>query len=547
MKETNHISTNEEIKTSPPQPPPLPPPPKPQPQAIVKEDPLKIILPENLNGIEVEKCFTLIPRKPVTYVPFVFTFKNQNSNLKTTKAIISSKWTIDGENIDKLVHYSNSSSNITFIPQKEHSNKELIFEIKISPLIFDLENKSNIFSKLFNKSSSNNETPIIIEYKHKILFEKGRELLKINESSSNNNNNNYRIIQYNILADCYVSDSWYSDSPSYSLRWNSYRSFMLIEQILQYSADIVGTQEVDRLYWQLFKEMNVRGGYEYFPSYSNQETPQTKLGGFDNRYREGCFIFFKKDRFTLLNGLEIDYTKLRHPDQKLLDKAFIEELIQDPIYKFCIDHFLVDSSHHVHHALVLLQDKHNKQKMIVVSKHMYWGAQDFNYQIQCVQIQLFTKILSRFIEVNKLENNIPIMVCGDFNSSPDDSCYNFMVKGLMTNDDHNLTLGGKYPPAFSSPHFKNIPEFKSIEHSFNFLSAYSQRPDGEPKFTIVSKAFTGNIDQIFVSKDRFKVNSVLEIGEKQDYKLLPSLILASDHILLMSDLELQQPPPPSSP
>ncbi|KAM9995498.1 hypothetical protein ACTFIY_001694 [Dictyostelium cf. discoideum] len=561
---TENSIKNEELPSSstptlPPPPPPLPPQSTIVTNSKVKEEPLKIILPENFKFGEAEKSFSIVPGKPITYVPFIFTFKNQNSKLKYSKAIISSKWMIDGENIEKLLHYSNNSSTptISFTPKKEHSGKELIFEIKISPLIFEQhENKSNnIFSKLFNKSSSsnnnnnsdNNEIPIIIEYKHKILFEKSRELLKINEPLNNNVNNQYRIIQYNILADCYVSDSWYTHSPSYSLRWDSYRSFLLIEQILQYKADIVGTQEVDRLYWQLFKEMNVRGGYDYYPSYSNDsnESPQTTMGGFNNSYREGCFIFFKKERFNLLQGLEIDYTKLNRPDQKLLKKELVEILIQDPIYKSCITHFLEHSSHHVHHALVLLQDKQTKQKIIVVSKHMYWGSQGYNYHIQCVQIHLFTMILSNFIQVNKLENNIPIVVCGDFNSSPDDSCYNFMTKGLIMNDDHHLTLAGKYPPAFNSSQFDNHPEIKSIKQDFKFLSSYSLRPDGEPKFTIVSRAFTGNIDQIFVSKDRFKVNNVLEIGEKQDYKMLPSLTLASDHILLMTDLELL-PSPQSS-
>ncbi|KAN0038709.1 hypothetical protein ACTA71_000895 [Dictyostelium dimigraforme] len=568
----NSNANNEELSSPPPPPPPLP-----QPivtKSKVKEEPLKIILPENFKNVEVEKNFSVVPGKPVVYVPFIFTFlKTQNSKLKNNKAIISSKWTIDGENIEKLLNYS--PTTISFIPQKEHSGKELVFEIKISPLIIEQENNggnnsnnksSNIFSKLFNRSSSNSnnnnnnnnnngnnnnnnnsnnnnnkEIPIIIEYKHKILFEKSRELLKINEPTNNSINNQYRIVQYNILADCYVSDSWYTNSPSYSLRWNSYRSFMLIEQILQYSADIVGTQEVDRLYWQLFKEMNVRGGYQYFPTYDNIESPSSTMGGFDNRYREGCFIFFKKERFTLLKGLEIDYTKLNREGQTLLKKELVEILIQDPIYKSCITHFLEHSSHHVHHALVLLQDKRTKQRIIVVSKHMYWGSQGYNYHIQCVQIHLFTLILSHFIQVNNLENNIPIVVCGDFNSSPDDSCYNFMTKGLMANDDHHLTLAGKYQPAFDSSQFNNHPEIKSINHNFNFSSAYSSRPNGEPKFTIVSRAFTGNIDQIFVSRDRFKVNNVLELGEKQDYKMLPSLTLASDHILLMTDLELLPP------
>ncbi|EGC30945.1 hypothetical protein DICPUDRAFT_50499 [Dictyostelium purpureum] len=518
---------------------PIPPPPPPVTNTIttnkkgkVKEEFFKldiIDLKNKDNEIIINDNILFIPAKPVVYVPLSIVFNN--NTLIKKKHISECKWTVGDHDVTSKLDISEKA--ITYTPTRDQANMDLKIHMKLSPTItHEKESHGNFISKLFKSSSSGSVEEIIINYTHKILFENSRETLKIKESS--NKENQFKIITFNILADLYVSDHYYSYLPPYALKWNTYRSHLLIPQILQYDADVACMQEVDTMYVQLFSEMNKKG-YQHFPEYLDSKT-NTPM---QLKYREGCFIFFKKSRFNFIKGLPIDYRTIEQGN--LIDTETVSKLMTDQIFKLVIGTHLHDSSHHVRHCLVLVEDKVTKEKMIFVSIHLYWGSYSV-YQIQCVQIHLFSLILRKFIKDNKLDINIPIIICGDFNSSPDSSVYQYLTTGSMSNDDPNLTNSGQYPTAsFSNTDTDNNSDesndINSISHPFKLTSAYGLRPDGEPKFTTTTKAFCGNIDQIYVS-DRFKVNTLLEVGEKQDYNILPSLSLASDHILLMSEVEL---------
>lgn len=152
--------------------------------------------------------------------------------------------------------------------------------------------------------------------------------------------------------------------------------------------------------------------------------------------------------------------------------------------------------------------------------------------------------------INKLEEivdpQIPLLICGDFNSLPSSDPYKFVVSGgcdLVDNEKHD-PLG--------------IFKGRKLQHSLHLASAYASfsvsvgvedqlnKMDGEtkePLFTNFTRSFSGTLDYIFYTENSLRVEDLLELLDRESLRPgLPSPVWPSDHIALMARFSLQPPP-----
>lgn len=79
--------------------------------------------------------------------------------------------------------------------------------------------------------------------------------------ADNENKTKFTALSYNVLCETYATPSLYAYVPSWALDW-SYRSQLLLKELIMYNTDICCLQEVSRAnYESFFKENMKERGY----------------------------------------------------------------------------------------------------------------------------------------------------------------------------------------------------------------------------------------------------------------------------------------------
>lgn len=200
----------------------------------------------------------------------------------------------------------------------------------------------------------------------------------------------FRILSYNILAQCYTKPSYFPWASLDQLDWG-FRSKQLLQEILSYTADIICLQELDN--FEFFKEnlQNYQGVYKKRA----------------NTRKDGCGIFFDSTKFTLVEMETMDFPK--------------ENIV----------------------LLVCLESCLSKKRFTVVTSHFYYKSKLIRNQQADFCIDKAQKSL--------LEGK-PVVLCGDFNCMPDnDTIEKFQSFGLcsgyqdlMNCNQFATFLGGKH-------------------------------------------------------------------------------------------------------
>ncbi|XP_065628188.1 carbon catabolite repressor protein 4 homolog 2 [Quercus suber] len=190
-----------------------------------------------------------------------------------------------------------------------------------------------------------------------------------------------------------------------------------------------------------------------------------------------------------------------------------------------------------------------QSRICVANIHTHWskGHED---------VTLFQVVhLVNGLEKIAQSQQIPLIICGDFNSRPGSDPHNFVVKGRANciSEKANDPLG--------------IFQYLKLQHSLSLVSAYSSflHSDGveehrrkmnsqtsEPAFTNFTNKFFGTLDYIFYTDNSLIVESLLELVDLESIgnNGIPSPTWPSDHIALMASFRLRPPshwrpsPPP---
>ncbi|XP_020393008.2 2',5'-phosphodiesterase 12 [Rhincodon typus] len=314
-----------------------------------------------------------------------------------------------------------------------------------------------------------------------------------------------RVVSYNILADVYAQtelsrNTLYPYCPPYALELD-YRQNLVKKELSGYNADIICLQEVDK------------------SVFTNSLNPALNAFGFQGAFRikekqhEGLSVFFRASKYRLLSQHDVTLSEALVSDP--LHAEILEKISTNPKVK---EKVLQRST--TLQVCVLESLKDSSKKLCIGNTHLYWHPKGGH--IRLIQIAIAFRHLQHITA--EMYPDIPVIFCGDFNSSPNSGLYEFVTKGHISADHPDWTSNGEEECCSMS-----------IMHSFKLRSAC-----GEPAYTNYVGGFQGCLDYIFVDMNVFEVFQVIPFPSHEEitcHSALPSVSHPSDHIALICDLK----------
>ena len=145
-------------------------------------------------------------------------------------------------------------------------------------------------------------------------------------------------------------------------------------------------------------------------------------------------------------------------------------------------------------VMVLLEDVKTGSRAVVANSHIH--SNPAFADVKLVQVGLLLEEVEGFTSKHA-STNIPTVICGDFNSTPDSGVYEFLTKGSIKqgHSDFGQHVYGHYTT-------------KGLSHNLASLkSAYATI--GELPFTNYTPRFKGVLDYIWYTADTLDTASVL--------------------------------------
>ncbi|GMJ02279.1 hypothetical protein like AT3G58580 [Hibiscus trionum] len=341
----------------------------------------------------------------------------------------------------------------------------------------------------------------------------------------------FTVLSYNILSDSYASSELFSYCPSWALAW-PYRRQNLLREIVGYRADIVCLQEVQSDHFDDFfaPELDKHGYQALYKRKTNE------VYGGNIHIIDGCATFFRRDRFSHVKKYEVEFNKAA--------QSLTEVAVQTTQKKAALNRLVKDNV-----ALIVVleakfsnqgADNHGKRQLLCVA-NTHVNVQQELKDVKIWQVHTLLKGLEKIAA----SADIPMLVCGDFNSAPGSAPHSLLAMGKVDPLHPDLVVD---PLAILRPHSK-------LTHQLPLVSAYSaflrrvglgleqqrRRMDpttNEPLFTNCTRDFTGTLDYIFYTADSLTVESLLELLDEDSLRkdtALPSPEWSSDHIALLAE------------
>ncbi|WOL04200.1 carbon catabolite repressor protein [Canna indica] len=343
----------------------------------------------------------------------------------------------------------------------------------------------------------------------------------------------FSVLSYNILSEAYATTESYSYCPSWALSW-PYRRQNLLREIVGYHADILCLQEVRYDHFEEFFAPELdKHGYQALYKKRTSEVYSGNPNAID-----GCATFFRRDRFSHVKKYEVEFNKAA--------QSMTEQAMAAAQKKVALTRLLKDNIA----LIVVLESKFGnhgadipgkRQLLCVANTHV--NVHHEHKDVKLWQVHTLLKGLEKIA----VSADIPMLVCGDFNSVPGSS-------------PHSLLAMGKVDPLHPDLAIDPIGILRltnKLSHQLPLVSAYSsfarmggvapgveqqrRRMDpttNEPLFTYCTRDFIGTVDYIFYSADSLMVESLLELLDEENLRkdtAIPSPEWSSDHIALLAE------------
>ncbi|XP_061989037.1 carbon catabolite repressor protein 4 homolog 4 [Rosa rugosa] len=326
----------------------------------------------------------------------------------------------------------------------------------------------------------------------------------------------FSLVSYNILAQAYVKSSLFPHSPSSCLKWKA-RSQAILSVLKNLGVDFLCLQEVDE-YESFYKGNMESSGYS---STYIQRSGQK---------RDGCGIFYKHNMAELVLEDIIDYNDLVNSTQEgnVLDddKQYDKDAIasKDPGSKNGSKSKSTQDRGDPNDPRVRLKRdcvgliaafklKNPSQNVVIVANtHIYWDPEWAD--VKLAQAKYLLSRLARFKKLvsDKFECTPSLIVAGDFNSTPGNKVYQYLISGNSS----------------------SAPTLDVVEDLPIPLCSVYGSTRGEPPFTNYTPGFTGTLDYVFFSpSDNIQPVSFLELPEPESSDIdggLPNYNHPSDHL-----------------
>ncbi|XP_050227699.1 carbon catabolite repressor protein 4 homolog 1-like [Mercurialis annua] len=349
----------------------------------------------------------------------------------------------------------------------------------------------------------------------------------------------FTVLSYNILSDVYATSEAYSYCPSWALSW-PYRRQNLLREIVGYRADIVCLQEVQSDHFDEFFAPELdKHGYQALYKRKTNEVYSANTPSID-----GCATFFRRDRFSHVKKYEVEFNKAA--------QSLTEAVVPSAQRKTALNRLVKDNV-----ALIVVleakfsnqgADNPGKRQLLCVANTHVNVHQDLK-DVKLWQVLTLLKGLEKIAA----SADIPMLVCGDFNSVPGSAPHSLLAMGKVDPLHPDLVID---PLGILRPHSK-------LTHQLPLVSAYSsfarhgvglgleqqrRRMDpttNEPLFTDCTRDFIGTLDYIFYTADSLTVESLLELLDEESLRkdtALPSPEWSSDHIALLAEFRCKPRP-----
>lgn len=342
----------------------------------------------------------------------------------------------------------------------------------------------------------------------------------------------FSVLSYNILSDACATSELYSYCPSWALSW-PYRRQNLLREIVGYHADIVCLQEVQSDHYEEFfaPELDKHGYVGLYKRKTNEV-----YSGNPNTI-DGCATFFRRDRFSHVKKYEVEFNKAAQSWTDSQLPSAQKKTALNRLYKDNVALIVVLEAKFSNQGV----DNPGKRQLLCVANTHVNVHQDLK-DVKIWQVHTLLKGLEKIAA----SADIPMLVCGDFNSIPGSAAHSLLAMGK---------LDPLHPDLVADPIGILRPNSKLV-HQLPLVSAYSsfarmgvglgleqqrRRMDpatNEPLFTNCTRDFIGTLDYIFYTADSLTVESLLELLDEESLRkdtALPSPEWSSDHIALLAE------------
>ncbi|UZP34753.1 hypothetical protein NXS19_002569 [Fusarium pseudograminearum] len=356
-----------------------------------------------------------------------------------------------------------------------------------------------------------------------------------------------KVFSWNILCDKYATPQTYGYTPTNALNWD-YRRSCILEELEIRDADFLALQEVST---DAFKEdlspdlaqLDYKG--VHWPK-SRAKTMSEK----DAQSVDGCAVFYKQSKFILLDKQLIEFATIaiNRPDMKNQHDVFNRVMPKDNIAVICF-----------------FESRLTGARIILVNAHLTWDSALADVKViqTGILMEHVTKLAEKYarwpavkdkkmivlpvgedeVPVPQAEpgpsqeyrtnTEIPLLVCGDFNSTEDSSVYELMSMGRVPPDHLDLS-------SFQYGSFTR----DGIEHPFSLRDAYAhiKHTADDMPFTNYTPGFADVIDYIWYSTNTLEVVDLLGPPDPEYLKRVPAFPnwhFPADHIQIMSEFVIK--------
>ncbi|KAG4071499.1 hypothetical protein HA402_011653 [Bradysia odoriphaga] len=307
--------------------------------------------------------------------------------------------------------------------------------------------------------------------------------------------NHVRVLQWNVLSQSLgQSNDGFVRCPEEALTWEC-RKYLIIQEIVQTDPDVVCLQEVD--HFKFLQSVLATQQYEGI-FYPKPDSPCLYIS--ENNGPDGCAIFFKKNKFELVNYDTRILEVWRVQSNQVAIGVNLKVLETGKEFTVCTTHLKARKG-------ALLSKLRNEQG----------------------------KDLLRFAQ--HIADVKPIIMCGDFNAEPSEPVYKTILEhkslGLSSAYSDLIAALGVHLPKPVECESHDDDDSDTVDNHEPPYTTWKIREDGEVCHTI---------DYVFYSQDKLKVNNCLmfpqdnEIGRDRT----PSFRYPSDHFSLVCDFEFTE-------
>ncbi|XP_059645153.1 carbon catabolite repressor protein 4 homolog 3 isoform X3 [Cornus florida] len=294
----------------------------------------------------------------------------------------------------------------------------------------------------------------------------------------------FMAVSYNILGDRNASKhgDLYPNVPSIYMKWHR-RKRAICEELIGLNPHIICLQEVDK-YFDLWTIMEKAG---YSGSYKRRTGDQV----------DGCAMFWKADKFRLLEGESIEFKGY----------GLRDNVAQLSVFETC---------------------KAESKRLLIANTHVLYNPSRGD-----IKLGQLRYLLSRAHILSEKWGNIPVVLAGDFNTTPQSGIYEFLSSSklnVMLHDRRELSGQRSCHPAqiFGVKKEMGNPlvltdrlvnccwtveevkiatgnaECQVVVHPLKLISSYAtvkgstktRDSDGEPLATSYHSKFLGTVDYL---------------------------------------------------